>query len=190
MEKITLLIKSNNKETLWLSFTLLKERYPNVNNFDFVFYNRSRDNTILPAGINVNTTVLSVYNPSELKAILKDSIAISVTGLPQEDFALLSPVLIQLNRLSIFSLTKDSEGRSIMLNLVDEGSPLLQFRKKINNRVLILRCVFILIVCGFGINIVMPVLPHLEDPTIALYSNYLGLALSASGLIKTVIPKF
>lgn len=190
MDKIVLLIKSNNAEALNLSFTLLRERYPNINDFEFVFYNRSRDDKMIPSGLNVNMKISSAYSPSQLKEVLKDCIAISVSGLPQEDFALLTPVLIQLNKLSIFSLTRDSNGVSMMLNLVDEGTPLFQFRKKLNFRAKLLTGVFIIIVFGFVINIAMPILPELENPTFALYSNYIGLILSASGLMKNVFPKF
>ena len=189
MNKIVLLIKSKKKETIEISFRLLKERYPQINNYNFIFYNRSKDETMVPTGINENITISSVYKPSELKEALKNCIAISVTGLPQEDFAVLTPVLIQMNKLAIFSLTKDSEGNSIMLNLVDEGTPLLKLRKDIIKRTLLLQGILFLILCGFGINLIIPILPKLEDPTIALYSNYIGLILSASGLFKMAIPK-
>lgn len=189
MNKIVLLIKSNNADALKLSFTLLKERFPGVNDYEFVFYNRRKDETIVPSGLSNNIKISTVYNPSQLKNVLKDSIAISVSGLPQEDFALLIPILIQLNELSIFSLTRDSEGRSIMLNLVEEGTPLYRFRKKISMRAKLMKGILFIIAGGFIINIAMPILPDLGNPTLVLYSNYVGLFLSASGLIKSVIPK-
>lgn len=189
MNKIVLLIKSNNADALKLSFTLLKERFPGVNDYEFVFYNRRKDETIVPSGLSNNIKISTVYNPSQLKNVLKDSIAISVSGLPQEDFALLIPILIQLNELSIFSLTRDSEGRSIMLNLVEEGTPLYRFRKKISMRAKLMKGILFIIAGGFIINIAMPILPDLGNPTLVLYNNYVGLFLSASGLIKSVIPK-
>ena len=189
MNKIVLLIKSNNADALKLSFTLLKERFPGVNDYEFVFYNRRKDETIVPSGLSNNIKISTVYNPSQLKNVLKDSIAISVSGLPQEDFALLIPILIRLNELSIFSLTRDSEGRSIMLNLVEEGTPLYRFRKKISMRAKLMKGILFIIAGGFIINIAMPILPDLGNPTLVLYNNYVGLFLSASGLIKSVIPK-
>lgn len=125
--KAIILIKSPNTDTYKSAFSFLRKEYPNIKNYEFIFYNIDKFE-LFQMENNINYNLRGINSNKDLNEVLKKAEIVDVSGLPKEDFALALPFLLDKKNIKICTLSR-VDNKSIYVNLTDKGNPLYKYRR-------------------------------------------------------------